>query len=126
MDGLTIKCLEKLSKYRSLMWSLFSRNINLFLSKTLFKSEKLFDQIKNLGFSTLLSKYKTWIKNKRSFKAYQLDINLEKLLQDKNLTSHNSWVRLFDETIASLNFPFKNKKLNSAEILNLLSDNKSK
>jgi len=41
------------------------------------------------------------------------------------LTSHNSWVRLFDETIASLNFPFKNKKLNSAEILNLLSDNKS-
>ncbi len=75
--------------------------------------------------NSLLSKYKTWIKNKRSFKAYQLDINLEKLLQDKNLTSHNSWVRLFDETIASLNFPFKNKKLNSAEILNLLSDNKS-
>ena len=33
--------------------------------------------------------------------------------------------RLFDETIASLNFPFKKQKLSSAEILNLLSDNKS-
>jgi oligoendopeptidase F len=32
---------------------------------------------------------------------------------------------LFDETIAALRFPFKNKKLTSAEILNYLSDNKS-
>ena len=71
-----------------------------------------------------LNKYKTWIQNRRSFKPYQLDKKLEKFLQDKNITSSNAWIRLFDETIASLRFPFKNKELSSAEILNLLSDNK--
>ena len=30
--------------------------------------------------------------------------------------------RLFDETSAALRFPFKNKSLTEAEILNLLSD----
>ena len=72
-----------------------------------------------------LIKFKTWIKNRRSFKPFQLDKNLEKLLQDKNITSSGAWIRLFDETIASLRFPFKGKKLTSAEILNYLSDNKS-
>ena len=71
-----------------------------------------------------LSKYKNWIQNKRTFKPYQLDINLEKLLQDKNLTSNNAWIRLFDETIAGLKFPIKDKYLSSAEVLNLLSDDK--
>jgi len=72
-----------------------------------------------------LSKYKTWIQNRRSFKPYQLDKSLEKLLQDKSITSSSAWIRLFDETIAALRFPYKNKKLTSAEILNYLSDNKS-
>ena len=72
-----------------------------------------------------LNEYKTWIKNRRTFKPYQLDKNLEKLLQDKNITSSSAWVRLFDETIAALRFPYKNKNLTSAEILNYLSDNKS-
>jgi oligoendopeptidase F len=72
-----------------------------------------------------LIEYKTWIQNRRSFKPYQLDKNLEKLLQDKSITSSSAWIRLFDETIAALRFPFKNKNLTSAEILNYLSDNKS-
>ncbi|MDC0226590.1 M3 family oligoendopeptidase, partial [Alphaproteobacteria bacterium] len=72
-----------------------------------------------------LSEYKTWIKNRRTFKPYQLDKNLEKLLQDKSITSSGAWIRLFDETISGLRFPFKNKSLSSAEILNYLSDNSS-
>lgn len=71
-----------------------------------------------------LSKFKTWIKNRRSFKPYQLEKNLEKLLQDKSITSSGAWVRLFDETIASLRFPYKNKNLSSAEMLNYLSDSR--
>ena len=71
-----------------------------------------------------LKKYKTWIQNRRALKPYQLEKNLEKFLQDKNITSSGAWIRLFDETISSLRFPFKNKKLTSAEILNLLSDSK--
>ena len=74
---------------------------------------------------TFLKKFKTWIKNRRSFKPYQLNKQLEKLLQDKNITSSSAWIRLFDETISSLRFPYKKKQLNSSEILNLLSDNNS-
>ena len=72
-----------------------------------------------------LAKYKTWIKNRRSFKPYQLDKRLEKLLQDKSITSSSAWIRLFDETIASLRFSFKKQNLNSSEIFNLLSDSKA-
>ncbi len=68
--------------------------------------------------------YKNWIKNIRKFKPYQLDVKTEKLLQEKSITSKSAWVRLFDDTIASLKFPFKGKNLSSAEIFNFLSDKK--
>ena len=76
---------------------------------TLFKNQKL--QI-----------YKNWIINKRSFKPYQLDLKIEKILQDKSITSHSAWIRLFDDLIASLKFPFKKEELSSAQIFNYLSD----
>jgi oligoendopeptidase F len=76
---------------------------------TLFKNQKL--QI-----------YKNWIINKRSFKPYQLDLKIEKVLQDKSITSHSAWIRLFDDLIASLKFPFKKEELSSAQIFNYLSD----
>ena len=44
---------------------------------------------------------------------------------DKNLTSSNSWIRLFDQTMAGIKFSFKNKILNESEILNLLSSSNS-
>ena len=71
-----------------------------------------------------LELYKNWIKNIRKFKPYQLDVKTEKLLQEKSITSRSAWVRLFDDTIASLKFPFKGKNLSSAEIFNFLSDKK--
>ena len=66
--------------------------------------------------------YKNWIINKRSFKPYQLDLKIEKILQDKSITSHSAWIRLFDDLIASLKFPFKKEELSSAKIFNFLSD----
>ena len=66
--------------------------------------------------------YKNWIINKRSFKPYQLDLKIEKILQDKSITSHSAWIRLFDDLIASLKFPFKREELSSAQIFNFLSD----
>ncbi len=72
-----------------------------------------------------IKKYKYWMSNIRKFRKHMLNKDLEKLMQDKNLTSRNAWIKLFDETIASLKFDFKNKKLSSAEVLNLLSDSNS-
>ena len=104
---------EKITKFSSML-IFFTLELNQISDKKIkifFKEKKLI-------------KYKNWIINRRSFKPYQLDKKLEKLLQDKSLTSSSAWIRLFDDTIAALRFPFKNKLLSSAEILNFLSDNK--
>lgn len=105
---------EKITKFSSML-IFFTLELNQISDKKIkifFKDKKLI-------------KYKNWIINRRSFKPYQLDKKLEQLLQDKSLTSSSAWIRLFDDTIAALRFPFKNRLLSSAEILNLLSDNKS-
>lgn len=65
--------------------------------------------------------YKPWIDSLRLFKPHQLDNNLEKLLHEKSLTSRNAWVRLYDETLASLTFSYEDKLLPLAQILDLLS-----
>ncbi|MDC0161712.1 M3 family oligoendopeptidase [bacterium] len=79
-------------------------------------------QINKLTKNKNLQIYKNWIINKRSFKPYQLDLKIEKLLQDKSITSHSAWIRLFDDLITSLKFPFKKEDLSSAQIFNYLSD----
>ena len=81
-------------------------------------------KLNNIYADKKLEHYKNWIKNIRKFKPYQLDVKTEKLLQEKSITSRSAWVRLFDDTIASLKFPFKGKNLSSAEIFNFLSDKK--
>ena len=83
-------------------------------------SEKKINKLVN---NQKLQIYKNWIINKRSFKPYQLDLKIEKILQDKTITSHSAWIRLFDDMIASLKFPYKKEELTSAKIFNLLSDN---
>jgi len=103
---------EKITKYSSSL-IFFTLELNNIENKNL---QKLLKNKK-------LKIFETWIANARTFKPHQLDKKLEKLLQDKSITSTNAWIRLFDETIASLRFPFEKQKLSSTEILNLLSDN---
>ncbi len=71
------------------------------------------------------NRFFVWLKNLRKFKNYQKKEEIEKILLDKNLTSSNSWIRLFDQTMAGIKFSFKNKNLNESEILNLLSSSNS-
>ncbi len=71
------------------------------------------------------NRFFVWLKNLRKFKKYQKKEEIEKILLDKNLTSSNSWIRLFDQTMAGIKFSFKNKILNESEILNLLSSSNS-
>jgi oligoendopeptidase F len=72
--------------------------------------------------STKLSHYQPWIRDVRSFRPHQLDDEIEKLLHEKEVAGRSSWVRLFDETMAGLKFPFDDKMLSSEEVLHLLSD----
>jgi len=72
--------------------------------------------------SEALVRYQPWIRDVRSFRPHQLDDELEKLLHEKEVAGRSAWVRLFDETMAGLTFPFDDKMLSSEEILHLLSD----
>ncbi|MBG76925.1 MAG: oligoendopeptidase F [Pelagibacteraceae bacterium] len=72
--------------------------------------------------SKILKKYKNWIKISLSYKSHQLEKNLERLIQEKKITSSFSWSRLFDETIANLRFNFEKKELSFTEISKYLTD----
>jgi oligoendopeptidase F len=70
----------------------------------------------------LLARYRPWLRDTRAFRPHQLNDELEKLLHEKYVAGRAAWVRLFDETIADLRFPFRGKELTEAEALDLLSD----
>ncbi len=71
--------------------------------------------------SKKLKHYKPWLRDIRAYRPHQLPDKLEEMLHEKTVTGHAAWSRLFDETIAQMRFPLGNKKLNSAEVLDLLS-----
>jgi len=68
-----------------------------------------------------LRKYAPWLRDVRAFKPYQLADDLEKILHEKVVAGRAAWIRLFDETVASLRFPIGNKKLTEPQALDLLS-----
>lgn len=83
------------------------------------------DVLQNKVASSLeLKRYEPWIRDVRVMKPYQLSDEVEEVLHEKSITSRQSWNRLFDETIASLKFPYDGKELSTAEIMNLMSSKK--
>jgi len=70
-----------------------------------------------------LAHYAPWLRDTRSFRPFQLADDIEKLLHEKSIAGRAAWIRLFDETMAGLRFPWADgKALTSAEVLHLLSD----
>ncbi len=69
-----------------------------------------------------LARYRPWLRDIRVFRPYQLSDELEKLLHEKSISGRGAWVRLFDETMTALRFPFDGRMLSSEEVLHLLSD----
>ena len=133
---------EKIDRLMSYAYLLYAENIDIEKNKIFFQQIKekitkysssliFFDlELNNIDKTNLkkllkhkdLAKYKTWIEIARAFKPHQLDKKIEKLMRDKSITSSSAWIRLFDETISSLRFPFNKKELSSAEIFNYFSD----
>ena len=68
-----------------------------------------------------LARYRPWIRDLRAFRDHQLDDALEKLLHEKHVAGRAAWVRLFDETLARLRFPFRGEMLTNAQALDILS-----
>jgi oligoendopeptidase F len=72
--------------------------------------------------SAELARYAPWLRDVRAMRPHQLSDEIEKLLYEKYVAGRASWVRLFDETMADLRFPYRGRDLSATEILNLLSD----
>jgi oligoendopeptidase F len=70
--------------------------------------------------------YASWLRDLTAFRAHQLSDEAEKLLHEREVAGRSAWVRLFDETMAGLRFPFDGKMLSSAEILHLMSSKDAK
>ncbi len=73
-----------------------------------------------------LAHYKPWLSEVRSYKDHQLSDELEAFLLEQSVSGRGAWVRLFDETMASLRFPFQGEELTSAVVLSKLSDTDEK
>ncbi|WP_298970094.1 M3 family oligoendopeptidase [uncultured Roseobacter sp.] len=68
-----------------------------------------------------LARYKPVFDKVRAMKPYQLSDELEKFLHDLGVVG-DAWERLFDETIAGLDFEVEGEALNIEGTLNLLTD----
>ena len=66
--------------------------------------------------------YKSWVDAVRVHKPYQLSDDLEKIILEKSIVGCTAWVRLFDETLAGIQFVVNYKKLSSSEVLTRMSD----
>lgn len=71
--------------------------------------------------SAALATYKPWIENLRIFKDHQLNKDLEQAFHEMSVPAVNNWVRLYDETFASMKFPWDGKDLPISEIMDFFT-----
>ncbi|MEL6841424.1 MAG: oligoendopeptidase F, partial [Pseudomonadota bacterium] len=69
-----------------------------------------------------LARYKPVFDRMRAMKPHQLSDELEKFLHDQSTVGAAAWNRLFDETMAGLEFDVDGEVLNLEAALNLLTD----
>jgi oligoendopeptidase F len=76
--------------------------------------------------SPALAKYRHYLEQQRAWRPHRLSEPEEKLLDEKAITGRAAWVRLFDETVSSMKFPFeyggKVESLSMQQILAKLYD----
>ncbi len=69
-----------------------------------------------------LKRYQSWLDNVRLYKDHQLSEDQERLLMEKALTGRSAWNRLYDETLAGIQFDWRGDKIGISEIVDKLSD----
>jgi oligoendopeptidase F len=64
------------------------------------------DAVRRLLAEPSLARYRHYLEQKRAWRPHYLSEPEEKILEEKAVTGRAAFVRLFDETVASLRFPF--------------------
>ena len=86
-----------------------------------------FNRIEDDHYETLfadekLNRYKPVFDRMRAMRPHQLSDELEKFLHDQSVVGSSAWNKLFDETMAGLEFTIDGEKLPLEATLNLLTD----
>ena len=86
-----------------------------------------FNRIEDAAYQALfadaaLARFKPVFDRMRAMRPHQLSDELEKFLHDQSVVGAAAWNRLFDETMAGLEFTVAGEVLNLEATLNLLSD----
>jgi oligoendopeptidase F len=69
-----------------------------------------------------LGHYRPWLEDIRKERPHQLPDEIEGLFLEKSVTGVAAWNRLFDDTVASLRFPFEGQELTLEPLLGKLQD----
>ncbi len=85
---------------------------------------KLDEAVLTQGYTDVpaLKRYESWLNNVRLYKDHQLSEDQERLLMEKALTGRSAWNRLYDETLAGIQFEWRGDKIGISEIVDKLSD----
>ncbi len=81
------------------------------------------EQLNEFQKSPVVKKYKSWLDSVLAKREYQKIEEIEKVLADKEITSSSAFIRLYDETLASLKFELNGEPLTKTEISNKTLDN---
>jgi oligoendopeptidase F len=71
-----------------------------------------------------LARYRPVLDRMRAMKPYQLSDELEKFLHDQSTVGASAWNKLFDETLAGLDFDLEGQKVGIETLLNQLTEQK--
>ena len=72
--------------------------------------------------SPSLAGWGPWIRDLRLFRDHQLSDELERLLNEKDISGRAAWSRLFDETMANMTVTVAGQEVSVSAALNQLSD----
>ena len=81
------------------------------------------DSINNALKSTpALSRYNHWLEVVRKYQPHQLSEELERYAVEKSVTGRNAWVRLYDETLASMKLKYDGELLPLEAVVHKMGD----
>lgn len=69
-----------------------------------------------------LSHYHHWLNIVRKYQPHQLSEELERYTVEKSVTGRNAWVRLYDETLASMQLTYEGQFLPLEAVVHKMSD----
>ncbi len=112
--------------FRSLYQSL-QEKISLLSAKLVFFTLALArltsDEVANaIKSAPELSHYRHWLNIVRQYQPHQLSEELERYAVEKSVTGRNAWVRLYDETLASMQLTYDGQLFPLEAVIHKMSD----